>query len=173
MSDMVCDNCGSTEAVVHLTQIVDNQMSTHRLCEKCAAEKGLESAPEPVNFPLTDFLAQMGTDTVSDAESAESVCSFCGLSFADFRETGRLGCPHCYETYQPQLERLLRRVHGGTQHVGKVYLPPDPSASDLERRLGGLRRKLSRAVEAEDFERAAELRDEIHSLEHAEVPPTP
>ena len=165
MADMACDSCGSTDAVVHLTQIVNNQMSTHRLCEKCAAEKGLESAPEPVNFPLTDFLAQMGTDTASDAESAESVCSFCGLSFADFRETGRLGCPHCYETYQPQLERLLRRVHGGTQHVGKIYLPPDPTSSDLERRLEGLRRKLTRAVESEDFEHAAELRDEIQALE--------
>lgn len=167
MSDLVCDNCGSTEAVVHLTQIVNNQMSTHRLCEKCAAEKGLESAPEPVNFPLTDFLAQMGSDSMSDSEETAESCSFCGLTFADFRETGRLGCPHCYETYGQQLQRLLRRVHGGTQHVGKVYLPPDPTASDVQRRLEGLRRKLHRAVESEDFERAAELRDEIRSLEPA------
>ena len=167
MSDMVCDNCGSTDAVVHLTQIVNNQMSTHRLCEKCAAEKGLESTPEPVNFPLTDFLAQMGKDTISDTEPGDTKCSFCGLTFAEFRETGRLGCPHCYETYQSHLQKLLRRVHGSTQHVGKVYLPPDPSASELERRLDGLRRKLHRAVESEDFERAAELRDEIRSLEPA------
>jgi protein arginine kinase activator len=167
MSDMVCDNCGSTDAVVHLTQIVNNQMSTHRLCEKCAAEKGLESAPEPANFPLTDFLAQMGKDPVADVDPSGTQCSFCGLTFKDFRETGRLGCPHCYETYAPHLQRLLRRVHGGTQHVGKVYLPPDTSASDVERRLAGLKRKLHRAVEAEDFERAAELRDEIRTLEPA------
>jgi protein arginine kinase activator len=89
------------------------------------------------------------------------------LTFRDFRESGRLGCPHCYETYASHLQRLLRRVHGSTQHVGKVYLPPDPSASDLERRLQALRRKLNRAVESEDFERAAELRDEIRSLEPA------
>ncbi len=164
MPDMVCDNCGSTEAVVHLTQIVNNQMSTHRLCEKCAAEKGLESTPEPASIPLTDFLAQMGKDPAPDTNPQ---CSFCGLTFKDFRETGRLGCPHCYETFASHLQRLLRRVHGGTQHVGKVYLPPDPSASELERRLEGLRRKLHRAVEAEDFERAAELRDQIRSLEPA------
>ncbi|HET9949137.1 MAG TPA: UvrB/UvrC motif-containing protein [Longimicrobiales bacterium] len=164
---MICDNCGQAEAVVHLTQIVNNQMSTHRLCEKCAAEKGLESTPEPANFPLTDFLAQMGKDPMAEAAPADVQCSFCGLTFRDFRETGRLGCPHCYETYAPQLQRLLRRVHGGTQHVGKVYLPPDPSATDVERRLEALRRKLHRAVEAEDFERAAELRDEIRSLEPA------
>jgi protein arginine kinase activator len=168
MSDMVCDNCGSTDAVVHLTQIVNNQMSTHRLCEKCAAEKGLETTPEPAAFPLTNLLAQMGKDSSPEPEPAPGQqCSFCGLTFKDFRETGRLGCPHCYETYATHLQRLLRRVHGGTQHVGKVYLPPDPSASELERRLEALRRKLNRAVESEDFERAAELRDEIRSLEPA------
>jgi protein arginine kinase activator len=165
MSDMVCDSCGSTQAVVHLTQIVNNQMTTHRLCEKCAAEKGLESAPEPSALPLTDFLAQMGKDPVAESsDQASQQCSFCGLTFRDFRETGRLGCPHCYETYATHLQRLLRRVHGSTQHVGKVYLPPDPTASDVGRRLDTLRRKLTRAVESEDFERAAELRDEIKAL---------
>jgi len=167
MSDMVCDNCGSTDAVVHLTQIVNNQMSTYRLCEKCAAEKGLESTPEPASVPLTNFLAQMGKDPVAESDPTDTQCPFCGLTFSDFRETGRLGCPQCYETYAPQLQRLLRRVHGSTQHVGKVYLPPDPSASELERRLEGLKRKLGRAVDAEDFERAAELRDEIRALEPA------
>ena len=165
MADMVCDNCGSSDAVVHLTQIVHNQMSTHHLCEKCAAEKGLESAPEPVNFPLTDFLAQMGEDVIEESDPAGSECSFCGLTFQDFRETGRLGCPHCYETFVAHLRKLLRRIHGSVQHVGKVYLPPDPTASEMERRLEGLRRRLHRAVESEDFERAAELRDQIRSLE--------
>lgn len=164
MSDMACDNCGSSGAVVHLTQIVNNQMSTHHLCEKCAAEKGLESTPESGGGPLADFFTQMGKESAVDAEPSGLQCSFCGLTFRDFRDTGRLGCPHCYETYTPHLKRLLRRVHGGTQHVGKVYLPPDPSASELERRLDALRRKLNRAVEAEDFERAAQLRDEIKSL---------
>jgi protein arginine kinase activator len=167
MSDMVCDNCGSTDAVVHLTQIVNNEMSTFHLCERCAAEKGLENTPEPVNFPLSDFLAQMGQETVEDVDPTGSRCSFCGLTFQDFRETGRLGCPHCYETFAPHLRKLLRRIHGGTQHVGKVYLPPDPSASEMEKRLQGLRRRLHRAIESEDFERAAELRDQIRSMEPA------
>lgn len=167
MSDMPCENCGSTEAVVHLTQIVNNEMSTHHLCEACAAEKGLENAPEPTNFPLTDFLAQMGEVAIEESDPPTEGCSFCGLTFRDFRETGRLGCPHCYETFSVHLRKLLRRIHGGVQHVGKVYLPPDPTASDMERRLEGLRRKLHRAVESEDFERAAELRDEIRTLEPA------
>ncbi len=66
---MVCDNCGAGDAVVHLTQIVNNEMSTFHLCEKCAAEKGLETTPEPANFPLTDFLAQMGQEDTAKAPS--------------------------------------------------------------------------------------------------------
>lgn len=165
---MVCDNCGSDDAVIHLTQIVNNEMSTTHLCEACAAEKGLEGSSVPSNFPLTDFLAQMGEqERGADEGGEELICQFCGLSFSDFRETGRLGCPHCYSSFDSHLRGLLRRIHGGTQHVGKVYLPPDPTASEREKRLRGLRRKLERAVEKEDFERAAQIRDQIRALEPA------
>ena len=169
MSDMVCDNCGSTEAVVHLTQIVSNQMSTHHLCERCAAERGLEGAPESANLPLIEVIAQMAEEAPVDRQTAEIECSFCGLTFQDFRKTGRLGCPHCYETFSEQLPRLLRRIHGGVKHVGKVYLPPDPTASEMEKRLEGLRRKLHRAIQEEDFERAAALRDQIRTLDTSEM----
>lgn len=167
MTDMVCENCGSTDAVVHLTQIVNNEMSTHHLCEKCAAEKGLESTPDTSKTPLVDVIAQMTQDSARETQPADSECSFCGLTFDGFRQTGRLGCPHCYETFSDHLPRLLRRIHGSTKHVGKVYLPPDPTASDMEKRLEGLRRKLERAVQSEDFERAAEIRDQIRDMEPA------
>ncbi len=165
MAEKMCDECGGGEAVVHLTQIVNNEMTTFHLCDACAAEKGLEPAPEAVNFPLTDFLAQMGQDEPQGRPVPDEACSFCGLTFEHFRETGRLGCPQCYTTFQGHLEGLLRRIHGGTRHVGKVYLPPDPTASEREKRVEALRRKLERAVATEDFERAAELRDEIRELE--------
>lgn len=164
---MKCDNCGSADAVIHLTTIENNEMTECHLCEKCAAAKGLEPGEGSPGFPLTDFLAQMGSEEPPSGEETEAACPFCGLTFPDFRETGRLGCPHCYSTFEPHLRSLLRRIHGGTQHVGKVYLPPDPSATEREKRLEGLRRKLERAVAAEDFERAAELRDEIRTLEPA------
>ncbi len=168
MPDNICDNCGSSDAIVNFTQIVKDEMSTFHLCEACAAEKGLEPAPASTNLPLTDFLAHMGDERGQDDDVAsDHQCSFCGLTFAQFRETGRLGCPHCYQTFEPHLRRLLRRIHGSVQHVGKVYLPPDPTASDMEKRLDGLRRKLHRAIEAEDFERAAEVRDQIRSMEPA------
>jgi protein arginine kinase activator len=152
--------------VVHLTQVVNNEMTTLHLCEQCAAEKGLQPAPPTGNLPLTDFLAKMGADATQLEEGQEGqTCGFCGLSGADFKEVGRLGCPHCYTTFEGHLKGLLRKIHGSTHHVGKVYLPPDPSITEREKRLEGLRRKLNHAIETEDFERAAELRDEIRTCE--------
>ena len=164
MSGDLCENCGSNPATVNLTQIEDDEMFSYHLCEDCAAQKGLEGTTDLSASPLPDFLAQIG-DEPREEENSDSECSFCGLMFAAFRETGRLGCPHCYETFEAHLRRLLRRVHGGTKHVGKIYLPPDPTVSEIEKRMEVLRRKLNRAVETEDFERAAELRDQIRSLE--------
>jgi protein arginine kinase activator len=161
---MECDHCGENEAVIHLTQIVNNQMSTFHLCEACAAEKGLEPGVNVGNFPLTDFLAQMGKSG-AEAVGADGPCGFCGMRLDDFKKTGRLGCPHCYSTFEGHLRGLLRRLHGGTQHVGKVYLPPDPSAAERQEQLAGLKRKLDKAVASEDFERAAQLRDKIRELD--------
>jgi protein arginine kinase activator len=162
---MVCDNCGQNEAIIHLTNIEDNQAITRHLCEECAAEKGLPPGDTAANFPLTDFLAKVGK---SGPESAvPGPCPFCGLRFEQFKKTGRLGCPHCYVTFEANLQGLLRRLHGGTQHLGKVYLPPDLGEGQEQERLAGLRHKLSKAVEREDFERAAELRDQIRTLEGA------
>lgn len=163
----VCDHCGKAQAVVHLTQVVDNETTTSHLCEKCAAEKGIQTNVSPGNLPLADFLAQMGGDdpTSAGAPVDDPTCPFCGLSTKAFKEVGRLGCPECYTTFEAYLKGLLRRIHGGTQHVGKIYLPPDSTVSDREQRLESLRRKLARAIDTEDFERAAELRDQIRTLE--------
>jgi len=133
MPDDLCDNCGSRPATVNLTQIENNEMFSYHLCEDCAAEKGLETTSEPSgSSPLPDFLAQIGDEPKGEGDP-DSECSFCGLTLTVFRETGRLGCPHCYETFESHLRRLLRRVHGGTKHVGKIYLPPDPTVSSEPR----------------------------------------
>lgn len=174
---MKCESCGEKEAVVHLTQVEDDETRTLHLCSECAAAQGVESPEVPENFLLAGVLAKLGTGEGS-GESTEgegpsparprgllAPCAYCGLSLRDFKESGRLGCPHCWTTFEAQLRPLLNRVQGAVQHVGKVHLPPDPSASQRGKRLEGLRRKLARAVELEDFERAAELRDAIRNLQ--------
>jgi protein arginine kinase activator len=165
---MLCEHCGQNEAVIHLTQIVNNQMGTFHLCEACAAEKGLEPEPGIAGFPLTDFLAQMGQESeMKPQKTGSTACEYCGLTLRDFKKTGRLGCSHCYVTFEQHLRSLFRRLHGGTQHVGKVYLPPDPSEAERHQQLSRLRRKLDAAVDREDFERAAQIRDQIRQLEGA------
>lgn len=161
---MLCDHCGTNPAKVHVTKIVNNQMTTFHLCESCAADKGLEPA-NVGDFALTDFLAQMGKTLPAEASGEGEGCPYCELKLQDFKKSGRLGCPQCYVAFEQHLRGLLRRLHGGTQHVGKVYLPPDPTQAERQERLMGLRRKLDQAVASEDFERAASLRDEIRALE--------
>lgn len=166
---MQCDHCGERPAAIHLTQIVNNSVTTLHLCEVCAAEKGVQTGATVAKFPLSDFLASMGKGAAGSlpAVTDEDPCAFCGATLKDFREAGRLGCPHCYASFEPHLRDLLRRLHGSSQHVGEVYLAPHAAAEATipPNGLGELRDQLRRAVEAENFELAAELRDRIRVLD--------
>lgn len=160
----LCESCGEREAVVHLTQIVDNTITTLHLCERCAAEKGVETGAQVAKFPLGDFLASLGKSALAGGAAGEAAasCPGCGATLADFRQTGRLGCARCYDTFEGHLRDLLRRLHGNTRHEGERY--GAPSAGPVGR-LAELREQLGRAVEAENFELAAELRDAIRGIE--------
>lgn len=164
-----CDRCGKNEASIHLTQIQSNEMTTRHLCEPCAAALGLDAGGPAAAAPLADFLAQMGKAIGAEATATAGTCPACGLTLADFKRTGRLGCSRCWSAFEGSLRGLLRKLHGGTQHVGRVYLSADPSQSDRAQRVTALRRSLQRAVDEEDFERAAALRDQIRRLEAQEV----
>lgn len=161
---MQCDECGKNESVIHLTQIENNQMSTSHLCQTCAAAKGLDTGAEAETAPLADFLAQMGK-VAGEAALPSGSCPSCGLTSSEFKKRGRVGCAQCYAYYGTHLRRLLRKLHGATQHVGKVYVAPDRGQIDEASRLDHLRRNLERAIDAEDFEHAAALRDQIRRLE--------
>jgi protein arginine kinase activator len=169
---VTCDQCHERDAVIHLTQIVDDQVSTLHLCERCAAEKGVESAGTMLKTPLGSFLAAMGKGlpgTVSPAVTAGDECPHCGATLQDFRESGRLGCPGCYRQFEGPLRELLRRLHGSTHHTGKRYLAPGlPAAAPAPvpaDREAELREQLRIAIETENFELAAELRDRLRSGE--------
>ena len=167
---MACEHCGKHEATIQLTQVENNEMKVLHLCESCAAERGVEPASEKsANAPLVDFLAQIGE--VTDGEKVAGKCPSCGLGIDQLRQTGRLGCGVCYTHFEEHLRSLFRRLHGGTKHVGKVVLPTDPDETDRTARVVSLRRSLQRAVEAEDFEHAATIRDQLRKLEMSEAQP--
>jgi protein arginine kinase activator len=163
---MSCDQCREREAVIHLTQIVNEQVTTLHLCEKCAAEKGVENPGAVTKTPLGSFLAAMGKGSEqAPAPRAGDVCSRCGGTFQDFRETGRLGCPDCYRAFETPLRDLLRRLHGSTHHIGERYAEREPAAAVAREQAADLREQLRLAVETENFELAAELRDRLRVVE--------
>lgn len=161
---MRCDQCHEREAVVHLTQVADDQVAQVHLCEKCAAEKGVEPTGAQAKTPLGGFLAQLSAQGLT-AEGSEGLrCPRCGAGLADFRETGRLGCGECWEVFAAPLTDLVRRLHGATRHVGERYVAPGAAASIAgtpSPAEEGLREQLREAVASEDFERAARLRDQL------------
>jgi protein arginine kinase activator len=164
---MSCEQCREREAVIHLTQIVNEQVTTLHLCERCAAEKGVESPGAAPKTPLGTFLAAMGEELPeAPAPRTGDSCPRCGGSLQDFRESGRLGCSECYRSFEVPLRDLLRRLHGSTHHMGERYTeaggssPPSAPNPAVE-----LREQLRVAVETENFELAAELRDRLRVME--------
>ncbi|HEX7336730.1 MAG TPA: UvrB/UvrC motif-containing protein [Gemmatimonadales bacterium] len=165
---MSCEQCHEREAVIHLTQIVNEQVTTLHLCEKCAAEKGVESPGAAPKTPLGTFLAAMGEELSEQTPTpkAGDGCPRCGGSLQDFRESGRLGCPDCYRSFEVPLRDLLRRLHGSTHHMGERYAERGNAATNGERqRATELREQLRLVVETENFELAAELRDRLRVME--------
>jgi protein arginine kinase activator len=155
---MLCSICKQKPATVHLTQIAGDKMQKVDLCEECAKTKGTSDP----TFSLADLLCGLGASQQMEQTvgGADVKCPRCGFTQADFKKSGRLGCPECYRTFAEGLQGLLKTMHKGTRHVGKV-----PEAlrrtHDAYDRLGTLQKKLAKAVVDEDFEQAALLRDEI------------
>jgi protein arginine kinase activator len=156
---MLCCVCKEKEAKVHLTQIVGDKMQKVDLCEACAAQKGVN---DPAGFSLADLLLGLGASQEMEQATGgnELKCKNCGFTQADFKKAGRLGCSECYVTFSEGLESLLKTMHKGTRHAGKVPQALQQSR-DLSDKLKSLQKKLEKAVADEDFEQAAAMRDEI------------
>jgi len=157
---MLCSLCKKHEATVHLTQIIENKMQTIDLCEACSKAKGVD---DPTTLSLASLL--IGLDAPQEPESptpeAEALkCPKCGFSQADLKKIGRLGCAECYRTFGESLQGLLKSMHKGLKHMGKV--PRSSRAvQDISAKIQMLQKKLDAAILAENFETAAVIRDQI------------
>jgi protein arginine kinase activator len=165
---MQCEECKKAKAVIHFTQIVNDETETKHLCQKCAAKKGLQaSAPAP-SLPLADFLSGIGSQIFTAAtEAPTTACPECGATFQDFRRSGKLGCAHCYVTFEREMRLLLRKIHGSHHHVGISGEPRSHAAqaASPQARLRELRQRLKEAIDREAYELAAKFRDQIVVLE--------
>ncbi len=171
----MCDN----EASVFLTQIVEGKMTQANLCDQCSKDKGVT---DPTGFQLADFLigaAGQGKSKLETEEDDALACPACGFTRAHLKKIGRLGCPECYQTFGGDLDNMLRAMHKGTRHIGKVpgKLPPPvtkapattaavvPPKVSAKKKLADLKNAIERAVTEERYEDAARLRDEVREME--------
>jgi protein arginine kinase activator len=168
---MKCDFCDN-KASVFLTQLVEGQMKKVCLCDSCAKERGVT---DPTGFSLADLLlggVPVGPGTAGNppvvAAGGGRKCPTCGFSLEDLRRVRRFGCSDCYATFSDEVGQIIRGMHQGTSHVGKV--PAGLMAQHVRhQRIEELRTRLDAAIASESYEEAAGIRDEIHSLAATQV----
>lgn len=191
---MICDVCAKQKATVHLTEIINDQVSKLNLCEYCAKKKGSQMEQ---HFGIADLLQGLADPTEKGiAGSAAKVkCVSCGMSYDEFKKIGRLGCAQCYEAFRESIAPLLKRIHSAGTHTGKHpknYVPPaagaagssgntatapaksksaaEPasvsvSASKAAADLQALKQQLKKAIDGEAYEEAARIRDQVRQIE--------
>jgi protein arginine kinase activator len=161
---MKCDLCNKP-AVVHEVTVRNGTKKEVHLCEHHAKEAGIVlPGQQPINQLLTQFVISQAAKPAA-AKPPNKVCPGCGLSFAQFRQTGRMGCAECYQVFETELSGLIERAqNGGTHHTGKS---PKRAGTSLDRQLliQRLVRELDHAVAAEQYERAAQLRDKLQGMD--------
>jgi len=161
---MLCDVCNENDVVITLTEIDGDGVRQVRLCERCAAERGVQAAAVTPTPQVGSFV-QSVHQQVAPLQGDAARCSFCSSTLRDFRQTGRLGCAHCYEAFENGLRELLRRVQGSSRHVGQGYRPPLDETMLATASAAQLRDQLQRAIDSEQFELAATLRDQLKAME--------
>ncbi|MEW5894295.1 MAG: UvrB/UvrC motif-containing protein [Candidatus Omnitrophota bacterium] len=167
---MKCQICQKKKATVHLTELIDDQVTELHICEDCAREKSVQMEQQ---FGLADLLAGLsdfGKPVAAEKPQQALQCDHCGTTYQEFKKHGRLGCSECYQSFRSQLGNLLKKIHGASSHSGKTpkyFKGPEKiqQREQVSNNLDELKQQLQQAVLCEDFERAAELRDKIRAME--------
>jgi protein arginine kinase activator len=160
---MKCDFCHKREAKIFVKKVLNDKTEDYNICEVCASQVlghsiNLDDLQDGIIDNVSDMLAGF-SDISSGSAGDETVCGVCGHTSSDFQETGRLGCEVCYETFGSRLNTLLKRLQGSCQHTGKC-LP----GLEKRQKIEELTNEIKKAVNAEEYERAAVLRDRIRRL---------
>lgn len=183
---MQCEVCQDAVATVHLTDVSNNMKKEIHLCEGCAKKRGttikshMNKEPNYPEFKTAQLAAAEFTES-GGGEETDLVCPTCGISYSKFRSTGKFGCPEDYKIFGQHVVQLLEKIHHKVQHSGKTprfgstEVPEKPEAMEMERQetedeslikqADGLREELRVAIEDEQYEKAAELRDTIYGIE--------
>ena len=173
---MLCEKCKKRTATVFYNENINGKTRSYSLCGECAAklrEKGelqditsmIGSFADPFSKLHDDFFGGFFGMPAHVGIAEAKKCPTCGATFSEIAESGKVGCPDCYETFGDELSNLIHSVHGTTTHTGNV---PARHRAKRQRgeRLKELKKQLKEALEQEAYEHAAELRDEIRKLEN-------
>ncbi len=157
---MMCERCGINPAAVTLTKVINGKKSVVRLCASCAQENNIY---KDLNMDLgfSSLFSSFFGDNELPGDTAES-CPLCHMTRAEFIRGGKPGCPGCYKVFESSMKPLLKKIHSTTTHVGKVY---GEKGSTPESKIDLLKAQLKEAIAAEEYEKAARLRDEIKEME--------
>lgn len=163
---MLCEECGKNQATVHMKKIVNNHATESHLCDECAKKNS--SLGFDNSFSIQNILAGLidsSYDSPIKIEHIKSLsCEKCGLTYGKFRQTGKFGCSNCYNSFREKLGPLFRTIHGHDSHVGKIPKKAGYNVS-TKKIIDELKTELDLAVNKEEFEKAAQIRDEIKNLQ--------
>jgi protein arginine kinase activator len=162
---MLCESCNKNQATIHYTKIINGKVSELHLCEECAKENNEFEFDATFSFHklLTSLIDNIQSETM-ERDGEDIVCDFCGTSYSKFKQTGKFGCPKCYNSFKSKLPPLFKGIHGHNEHIGKV--PKRGNQNIVKKReITRLREELEELVSVEAFEKAAVVRDKINELE--------
>ena len=158
---MLCEECGIREAQVTVTTVVNGEKNQLRLCRECVKKY------QP-GGDMSGLLAAILSSMAKAHAASDKVCSHCGMSLAEFRKGGVLGCAGCYEDFREELKPVLTKIQGRSQHAGRRPRGSEEQEARLSR-IRELRAEMEKAVREERYEDAAELRDRIRALREEDV----
>ena len=181
---MLCENCGKNEANIKYTEVINGNKKEMHLCEECSKKLGIEEID--FNMPNLDFSSFFG-DLLNDYNDSNFLpsfikenklkCSKCGMTFEEFTNVGKFGCNECYNVFSSKIDTMLKNIHGGNRHtgrIGRINTKNDTNLTDIQNtiqknnKVEELKEKLKQLVKEEKYEEAAKIRDEIKKEEGKE-----
>lgn len=166
---MLCQNCKKNEATTHIKRVINGEATQSHLCTSCAQNLGYNNFFDEFSFNLPSFFSGFFEDNLLPlGESRLDRCEKCGCSFDDIIKSGNVGCANCYDKFYSRLLPSIQRIHGKVKHAGSVPEnipePTVPKEKTPEEKIADLENEMTKAVEEQNFERAAILRDEIKRM---------
>lgn len=175
---MKCQKCQNREATTHIKRVINGEFEEYNLCSQCAEEMGYGNLFHGFSSSFADdFNSLFGSffENALPARTQATRCETCGSSYTDIQRTGMMGCADCYKLFENEIMPTIRKLHGNTTHCGKnsaafradraksvsAETPEEKPQSELEK----LKAELDTAIEKQEFEKAAQLRDEIKAME--------